>query len=505
MLELLTASQMQTVDATAASLGYDTFALMKNAGQVVAEQVQARFPNSKNITVVAGSGNNGGDGYVAATHLKSAGYSVSLVCYGAGAPRSTDANKAAALWDGDVLRVHTEPASADALNLIEKADIVIDALLGAGLSRAPTGVMAELIKAINRNDGFTVSVDLPSGVDGNALNVFEPTVKADLTVTFFRYKTAHHVLPCKACCGELHLAQIGLNEDVLPDNAPHVQLNDPDLWRLKIRPPSLHDHKYTRGHVVVRGGGRTSSGAARLSAQTALNCGAGAVTLSCSKDAAEVVANHLTAVMIAVHDQPEQFSAMLEDKRINVAVLGPGNGVNTLTQACVLAALAGNVACVLDADALSVFADNREAFIQALRSTSNTAVLTPHDGEFNRLWPDDSHDDLAGISRIEKARYASDVSQSVVVYKGSDTIIASPAGQLCVNHNAPAHLATAGAGDVLAGLIAAMLAQGMPSFEAACAGVWLHADTAKQLHYPMTAEQLCAVAGESIARVLDTV
>ena len=497
MQELLTASEMQAVDQRAASQGVDTYALMLAAGEAVASVITRRYSNDQRVVVVAGSGNNGGDGAIAAQALVSAGFVVVLLQFAPNGVHRKDAKRAFDEYAGAIKFVD-ENSYPQSRSCILEADIVIDALLGAGLSRSPQGLIAEIIATINQSDACVVSVDLPSGIDGDNYQVHEPSVLADISVTFFRCKIAHVLMPTKAACGELVLADIGLTEKQLPADKQvwPCQLNSPSLWLNQLRPPSLSDYKYTRGHVLVRGGGVASTGAARLCAQSALNSGSGAVSVSCSADSLAIYAAHLTAVMLKVHNNEAEFEQSLRDVRINTVVIGPGTGVGRSTQAYTALALAANKRCVLDADALTSFIDQPARLFQLLKNTETTAVMTPHHGEFQSLFGTTPCSEPA--DRLSQAQAAAKLCEAVVVYKGSDTIIAAPDGRSVINNNAPAWLATAGSGDVLAGVIAALLAQGLDAFNAACAGVWLHSDAASSLHYPMTAEQLCDYVGESL-------
>ncbi|NND89405.1 MAG: NAD(P)H-hydrate dehydratase [Granulosicoccus sp.] len=507
MTQLLTAAQMQAVDAAALAQGIDSYQLMCAAGKAVSDAAMELMSNrSGSVLVLAGPGNNGGDGAIAARELKRNGQEVCLLKFvsrrsAPAASRHTallnDAARAFASWDGITReRLLSESVLDQAsLQLIEQADLIIDALLGAGLSRPLDGVLASVVERVNAASATVLSVDVPTGLDGNSHTIQGSCIQADATVTFFRCKPAHFLYPGRALCGQLTLAQIGLTEAQLDPGWPACRLNGPDSFSHALPRLSPQGHKFDRGHVLVRSGPMTSTGASRLSAQTALACGAGLVTLASPLDALPVNAAQLTAVMLTACDDLPQWHKLLQDSRINVALAGPGNGVTPETQNCVLAALEADLQCVLDADALSCWSETaqRELLFRSLDAARQTPVLTPHGGEFARLFSD-ALAALAPVefpSRLHQAKAAATVASSVVVFKGADTVIAAPDGRSAINANAPPWLATAGAGDVLAGVIASLMAQGMPAFEAACAGVWLHGQAATELGYPMTAEQLC--------------
>lgn len=502
---LLSAAQMQAVDARAVQQGLDSFALMSAAGKAVCEAaIDLLVSRPGRVLVVAGPGNNGGDGAIAARELQQRGHVVSVLRF---LPRAAarqaqpreprnDAERAFALWDGELhdCSLDESQLTPSLEALIQDADVIVDALFGAGLSRPPAGLLAKVITQINESAARVLAVDVPSGLDGNTQQRSAVCVQADTTVTFFLYKPAHFLYPGRALCGRKTLAQIGLSEAQLDPAWTPCLLNQPSTFVPKLPKLTGEGHKFDRGHVLVRGGPIQSTGAARLSAAAALNCGAGLVTLACGQDALAVNASHVTAVMLKPCDTGPQWQALLDDARINTVVIGPGNGVNEHTRHSVLASLAAGKHCVLDADALSCWprAEDRRQLFGQLQSASCTAVLTPHGGEFQRVFAELFAGDRgeAPRSRLHLAREAAVLASAVVVFKGADTVIAAPDGRAAINANAPPWLATAGAGDVLAGLTASLLAQGMPAFEAACAAVWLHGQAATELQYPISAEQL---------------
>ncbi|MFK7892613.1 MAG: NAD(P)H-hydrate dehydratase [Granulosicoccus sp.] len=492
-LELLTAEQMQAVDKSAVAQGIDSYALMLAAGRAVSEQVLA-FGEHPSILVLAGPGNNGGDGYVAARELQRSGRRVAVLRIGPEPNLASDAGQALAQWGGVVL------APGNLAALLKSADLVIDALFGAGLSRPLTGEFATAVQIIRESALPIVSIDVPSGLDGNSHRVEGPCVAADMTVTFFRYKPAHFLYPGRQLCGRCVLAQIGLTPQQLDRNINYCRRNLPGVFESLLPQISGDTHKFQRGHVLVRSGPIHSTGAARLSATTALYCGAGLVTMASSTEALSVNASHMTAVMLACCDSLTQWQDLLGDKRINTVVTGPANGLDENTQVATLAALASGKRCVLDADALSCWQGRQAEFIHALKSAKSWPVLTPHAGEFSRVFADTAA--TRAPSKLHQAKEAAMMSGAVIVFKGADTVISAPDGRAVINDNAPAWLATAGSGDVLTGLIAALLAQGMPAFEAACAGVWLHGQAGNTLGNPLCAEQLVSQTGRELSALL---
>ncbi|MFT3973967.1 MAG: NAD(P)H-hydrate dehydratase [Amaricoccus sp.] len=472
MLELLTTAQMAEADRLAIAGGVPGIELMERAGAAVAEVAAARVPNGR-LLVLCGPGNNGGDGFVAARRLRAAGRDVALHLLGDPARITGDARAAFDRWGGP-----THPADV----ALPEAAGVIDALFGAGLDRPIDGRAARIVTEINGRGVPVIAVDVPSGVSGDTGEVMGTAIEAAATVTFFRLKPGHLLYPGRDLCGDVTLADIGIPAAVLDTLAPRVWRNGRVLWAKDMRAPTADGHKYHRGHAVVVSGGMARTGAARLAAGAALRAGAGLVTLASPPEALAVNAAHLTAVMLRRMDGAEGLAALLADPRISVAALGPGLGTGAAEQALVTAALAAPAALVLDADALTLWQDAPDALFAAIAGRAAPVVLTPHEGEFARLFPD-----LAG-PKPARARAAAARSGATVVLKGPDTVIAAPDGRLAINGNAPAWLATAGSGDVLAGIATGLLAQGVPGFEAAGAAVWFHGAAGTEAGPGLTAE-----------------
>ncbi|PTW60679.1 hydroxyethylthiazole kinase-like uncharacterized protein yjeF/hydroxyethylthiazole kinase-like uncharacterized protein yjeF [Breoghania corrubedonensis] len=489
MQQVLSVAEMGEADRRTIAGGRAGIDLMEAAGRAVADAVAARQPLGKRVLVLAGPGNNGGDGFVAARILRRRGYPVTVALLGDAARLKGDARLAfEAMCPEGGTGVRPDVAAAEP-GLVKAADVVIDALFGAGLDRPLEGAAAALVEAVNAHasgaqDGrevFVVAVDLPSGVSGDTGAVMGVAVRADVSVTFCRKKPGHLLYPGRGLCGPVRVADIGIPDKVVTGIAPTVFVNEPDLWRGAWRPPQVEGHKYARGHAVVACGPVHATGAARLAAGAALRVGAGLVTLASPGEAVAVNAAHLSAVMIRPVDGAGGFSAMLEDRRLNAVVVGPGFGVGEKARDFVFAALdapreAARI-LVLDADALTSFAEAPDALFEAIAGSScRDVVLTPHDGEFARIFPDLAPDFAGGASRLERARAGARRSGATVLLKGPDTVIAAPDGRAAINVNATAWLATAGAGDVLAGIIAGLGAQGLSGFDAAAMGAWCHGE-----------------------------
>jgi NAD(P)H-hydrate epimerase len=467
---LLTPAEMARADKAVIAGGVAEVALMEAAGRAVADAVAARW-SRRPVTVLCGPGNNGGDGFVAARHLAMEGWPVRLALLGDRERLAGAAAHHAARYRGAI-----EPLSPDCL---DGAGVVIDAMFGAGLSRPIEGIARAMIEALSASRIPVAAVDVPSGVDGATGEIRGAAPKADLTVTFFRQKPGHLLYPGRGLCGTTRLAQIGIPDTVLGDIAPRCFENGPPLW-LGLYPwPQAEDHKYRRGHVVVAGGAELT-GAARLAARAAARAGAGLVTVAAPEAAWPIYASALMGVIVRKMRAAEDFTALIGDPRVRAMVVGPGAGVTPETRAAALAALGTGQAVVLDADALTAFAPSPDTLTDAIKGP---AVLTPHEGEFARLFSTEG-------DRLDRARKAAKRAGAVIVLKGPDTVIASPDGRAAINANAPPDLATGGTGDVLAGFIAGLLAQGLTPFEAACAGCWLHGEAAREFGPGLVADDL---------------
>ncbi len=485
-LKLLTTMEMAAADRLAIASGVPSLDLMARAGEAVAEVAGTMVDIGARILVLAGPGNNGGDAFVAARRLAEQGYRVRLALLGDRSALKGDAAHFAARWPGSIETVDR--------TCIRDSDLIVDGLFGAGLSRAIEGPAADAIAAINASRIPVLAIDVPSGLDGSTGAPTGAVVEATRSITFFRRKPGHILLPGRVLCGPVTLADIGIPASVLDEIGARTFVNDPALWRDALPAQKPEGHKYTRGHVVVVSGPAESTGAARLGARGALRIGAGLVTVATPRAAFPVNAAHLTAIMLKPFDVPEGLTGVLTDKRRNAVLIGPGCGVGPATCRMVEIALQSGAGVVLDADALTSFevatadpaaaspasfgflpgaaaaapAGPERLFAAIKANAGRPVVLTPHDGEFRRLFGT-----LSG-SRLERARHAAAESGAVIVLKGPDTCIAAPDGRAAINDNAPPWLATAGSGDVLAGFVTGLLAQGVPAFEAAAAAVWLH-------------------------------
>ncbi|MDL2409480.1 NAD(P)H-hydrate dehydratase [Rhizobium calliandrae] len=478
---LLSPDDMAAVDRAAAASAISSYGLMEKAGQAVAASALRHFPGALRYVVLCGPGNNGGDGYVAARALEQSGAEVGL--FHLGDPKKLKGDAARAFADCPVVGETT------AHYLPRPGDIVIDAIFGAGLSRHVPDEVAAIISKVSQAGLPVIAVDLPSGLDGRSGQVLGAAFRAVRTVTFMTRKPGHLLMPGRDLCGILEVFDIGIPARIVRAQANGMTAeNTPAQWQADLPVADTDTHKYKRGHLVVFSGGASATGAARMAAMAGLKAGAGLVTIASPEQALAVNAGLLTAIMLHAVDDETALRAWLADQRLSTFVLGPGFGAGEKARQFVLAL--GQRHLVLDADGITSFRDDPQPLFDAFADGPTRLVLTPHEGEFARLFPDIAADNRLG--KVEKARAAAARAHAAIVYKGADSVIAAPDGRALINANAPSWLATAGSGDVLAGVIGGLLAQGTPAFEAAAAAVWLHGVAGQRAGKGLTAEDLVA-------------
>jgi hydroxyethylthiazole kinase-like uncharacterized protein yjeF len=494
---LMRVAQMAEADRLTIAEGTAGVVLMQNAGEAVAEEIMQRWSPCR-VCVMCGPGNNGGDGFVVARVLAAAGWPVRIALLGSSERLTGDAKIHAARWAG--------PIESLAAAAIGDAELAVDALFGSGLSRALEETVALTLAAVGRRGVPLIAVDVPSGVSGDTGESFG-AVAAQCTVTFARKKPGHVLLPGRDLAGDVVVADIGTPSSVLDGIAVDTWENDPALWRRELPRPAAGGNKYSRGHALLVGG-YPMTGAARMAARGAARAGAGLTSIAVPDIALPIYAAALTSIMVHPLSRPEDFTLLLGDSRYTALLIGPGAGINEATRERALAMLGTRRAVLLDADAISVFAGRVGELAGAIQGP---CVLTPHEGEFARLFGAAGRGvagrGVTGVGaagdKLSRARAAARSSGAIIVLKGADTVIAAPDGRAMVNGNAPANLATAGSGDVLGGMILGLLAQGMDGFLAAAAGVWLHGAAAADFGPGLLAEDLPDLL-PGVLRRLDT-
>jgi ADP-dependent NAD(P)H-hydrate dehydratase / NAD(P)H-hydrate epimerase len=395
LLELLTAEEMSRAEQLAVEAGTSNLTMMENAGRGVAEEVVRRYPRGSRVTVLCGPGSNGGDGFVSARYLRERGYQVRLALLGKQEELPRDPKEMARRWDEAI-----EPMS---LQSLEGAQVIVDGIYGSGLRDAVSGVPAQIIEEVTARALPVVAIDVPSGIDATGGTVRGIAFKAAATVTFFRRKTGHVLLPGRLFCGDVRPVEIGIPATVLGDIAPRTFANDPDFWLRYFPKLKIDGHKYDRGHAVVVSGPMESTGAARLAARTALRSGSGLVTVATSKAAFYINAAQLTAVMVAPYDGPSGLADLLSDTRITAVLIGPGAGEDRDVKSLVSSVLASEAIAVLDAEGLTAFHDGPPELFDQIKARPAPTIMTPHEGEFKRVFPELDNEP----SKLERARLKS--------------------------------------------------------------------------------------------------
>ncbi|MCD6035365.1 MAG: Carbohydrate kinase [Rickettsiales bacterium] len=473
---LLSVAQIRQAEKQAVELGVTSFEqMMERAGVAVVEAIVERYTPCP-VIVLCGPGNNGGDGFVVARFLSEMeGWDVSVAFLGDMASLNPEGAAHAKLWKGEVLPCNP--------SVLEGKELAVDALFGMGLSRPLDDGAHDMVASLALSGIPTVAVDIPSGIHGDTGEKLGVAAHAELTVTFAAKKYAHLLQPGRDFCGEVIVADIGIPGEVIESLGANVHENLLPLWQSDIPITSTNDHKYTRGHTLVMGGPAYMTGAARLAAYAALRNGSGLVSIACTEAALPIYAASVTSIMLSPYETLEDIKKILSDKRKNTVLVGPGNGVTPATLDNTLASLASGKSCVVDADAISVFKEDPTLLFEAIKASGYPVVLTPHEGEFARLFT------LTG-SKLERAREAARISNATIILKGPDTVIAHPDGRAAINSNGVACLATAGSGDILAGMLTGLLANHVEPFSAACMAVWMHAEAAARVGTGMISEDL---------------
>jgi ADP-dependent NAD(P)H-hydrate dehydratase / NAD(P)H-hydrate epimerase len=509
MTELLTAAQMRAIEKAAIDSGKVTgLELMERAGKGVVEAIFEEWPElaatSHRAVVLCGPGNNGGDGFVVARLLKEWGWEVEVFLYGDPERMPPDARVNFERWRGmgEVKALDTIPRY-----YCRNRAIVVDSAFGIGLSRQVDEVVTKPLRDawlnLDRPNGpKIVAVDVPSGLSSDTGALGAQMVRMDLTVTFQFPKVGHFLNCGPSVCGRVKVVDLGIAKFHQRRDIRETGF----LSRLTLATPKaayrkrLDAHKYSHGHALILSGPSGRGGAARLAARGALRIGAGVVTVGCPLEAIPENAARLDAVMLRGVADGAALAAVLEDQRINTLCLGPGMGKGERKAGLMAVALGGSGVkphpTVLDADALTIISREAELFA----ALHPNCVLTPHAGEFARLFPDiaaklaEPATKGPAYSKVDATREAAKRAGCVVLFKGPDTVIAGPDGRCAINsaqyERAAPWLATAGSGDVLAGFITGLLARGFSPFDAACTGAWLHVECALSFGPGLIAEDL---------------
>lgn len=477
---LLSAEQMRRVDACAIERVGDSLILMEAAGTATFNYIKDLLEHEKqkpNLLILCGTGNNGGDGLVIARHCLEQGLSVKICLVGDPKALSDTAER---VYDTLPISCFIKLSEVE----FETYTVMVDALFGTGLQRDVAGEYAHVIDRANQSDALKIAVDIPSGIETDSGKILGTAFKVDHTVTFFASKPGHYIMPGKDYCGVVTVVDIGIEQQDTEGERFQTHLNHPDLWQGSLVSMQQDQHKYNRGHTIVVGGAMEHVGATKLASLAALRAGSGLVSIACSQASLLAYASWVTAIMTKPYADEEALDTILTHPKVTSIAFGMGAGVTEQTRQRTIRILNSQKACVLDADALSVFKGGWNDLQPSLHSQ---VILTPHYAEFERVFGDVISPNQG---RLQQAMQAAALAGTVIVLKGNDTIIASPDGRALINACAPIHLATAGSGDVLAGIIVAQLAQGNEPFEAAASGVWMHSQAANQYKKGMIADDI---------------
>lgn len=494
--ELFSLNEMQRADALAIQSGISGLSLMEQAGNRVASKIEQICEGPTRLCILAGPGNNGGDAFVIARLLSRRAYKIDTfkLCLKAvqNSGKESDAKKMQEKWVKEGGKLHSIEDLSALKESIDSSALIIDGVFGAGLSRNIEGPLIEIIEFLNQTNAPILAIDVPTGMNGNTGQIMGSALRADYTVSFHAPKQGHKLYPGKDLCGKIYIEDIGIPDRVTQAITPKQYENTPELWKTCLKPRSAQSHKYHYGAVLVVAGDHTMRGASVLSSNAAIKAGAGLVTLALNKEEGTVHPQSFAAIMhnvIPETSDEKGWAELFAEKKITGALIGPGASPSEETRQKCLALLKQNSVVVMDAGALTAFKDQRRTLIEAVSGRSPTdpkVILTPHEGEFKKLFPA-----LDLSDKVNAAREAARETQAIVVIKGADTVIASPGGRVIINTNAPPTLATAGTGDVLAGIITALASnKDNPAFEAAAAGVYIHAECANQISLELVADDL---------------
>ncbi|MBL41089.1 MAG: bifunctional ADP-dependent NAD(P)H-hydrate dehydratase/NAD(P)H-hydrate epimerase [Rhodospirillaceae bacterium] len=479
---VITPKDMYDFDNKSIKLGITSLELMENAGRAVSDNIRKNYKKS-HVLVICGNGNNAGDGFVVAKNLREANWPVKVMLIN-DTVFSKDTSSMLERWGKNDLIKYS-------IDEIYSAEIIVDAIFGSGLNRPLNSFNLEVVSSINASKAKVISIDLPSGVNGETGDILNSAVIADSTVTFIRKKIGHLLLPGKQFCGEVYVENIGTQKSIIENFKFNYFENNPNIWSKGIKLPNLYSHKYQRGFSVINSGKLGSTNAAKLAAESALRIGSGVVAICCVRECINSFTASKSSLIIKESNNIVQFIQTISDPRCTAVLIGPGNGINDHTYNCVIEARKLMKPCVIDADAISVFKNKPNVLFDII---DQDCILTPHEGEFERIFPN-----LKG-NKIERVKEASKISGAIIVLKGSDTLISSPDGRVIINSCAPPTLATAGSGDVLAGIILGLLSQGTDPFLGTAAAVWIHSISARLFGFGLIADDLV----DLIPKVLNT-
>ncbi len=478
---ILNSKEIKAIEQKEFRLRKNSFSLMQSAGEKCAHYISSNFSKDKDFFIICGPGNNGGDGFVIGKNLIKKGYKVKFFLVLPVKNKTKDNYKALTQLNSKIFNL------SDLNKDLRKSSkpVIIDCIFGTGLDRNVNSNIKNLIKLINHKKTFVISIDMPTGINSDNGAIMGEAIKANLTLALHCKKVGHVLFPGVHFSGLVKVLKIGIRKSLNKIVKSKIKENCPSLWIKKRFPwKQYNSHKYSRGRVYVYGSLKNYIGASLLSSNAAIRCGAGSVTVVANKNTIDKYNQSFFSLLKIEINSQKELENFLKKSVITSFLIGPGAGVgkDTIENVKLILKYIDNV--VVDADAITSFNKNPKQLFSIL---DKNKIITPHEGEFNSIFPH-----LKNIkNKIEKTLMASNKANCVVIFKGPDTVIASPDGRVCVNTIATEELAVIGSGDVLSGIIVSLIGNNkMSSFDGACAGVWLHSFAARLVKKGLIAEDI---------------
>jgi hydroxyethylthiazole kinase-like uncharacterized protein yjeF len=478
---ILNSSEIKAIEQKEFKLRKSSYSLMQSAGEKCADYISLNISKNKELLVVCGPGNNGGDGFVIGNSLITKGHKVKIFLILPLKNKKNDNYKAFKRLDCEVFNLK------DLLKELKKKTkpIIVDCIFGTGLNKNLSSSIKDIVRTINKKKTFTISIDMPTGISSDNGQAMGEAIKANLTLALHCKKIGHVLFPGVYFSGVIKVLDIGIRRSLNKIIDNRIKENNPNLWINKKFPwKKYNSHKYSRGRVYIYGSLKNYIGASLLSSSAAIRCGTGSVTIISNKDTIDKYNQKFFSLLKVEINSDEELKNFLNSSSITSFLIGPGAGVNqqTIDNVKLISKFVSSV--VIDADAITSFTKNSKELFSIL---DKNKIITPHEGEFNRIFSD-----LKNVkNKIEKSIKAAKKANCVLVFKGPDTIIASPDGEICINTISTEELAVIGSGDVLSGIIASLIGKNkMSAFDGACAGVWLHSYAARMIKKGLIAEDI---------------
>ena len=478
---ILNSSEIKAIEQKEFKLRKSSYSLMQSAGEKCADYISLNIPKNKELLVVCGPGNNGGDGFVIGNSLITKGHKVKIFLILPLKNKKNDNYKAFKRLDCEFFNLK------NLLKELKKKTkpIIVDCIFGTGLNKNLSFSIKDIVRTINKKKTFTISIDMPTGISSDNGQAMGEAIKANLTLALHCKKIGHVLFPGVYFSGVIKVLDIGIRRSLNKIIDNRIKENNPNLWINKKFPwKKYNSHKYSRGRVYIYGSLKNYIGASLLSSSAAIRCGTGSVTIISNKDTIDKYNQKFFSLLKVEINSDEELKNFLNSSSITSFLIGPGAGVNqqTIDNVKLISKFVSSV--VIDADAITSFTKNSKELFSIL---DKNKIITPHEGEFNRIFSD-----LKNVkNKIEKSIKAAKKANCVLVFKGPDTIIASPDGEICINTISTEELAVIGSGDVLSGIIASLIGKNkMSAFDGACAGVWLHSYAARMIKKGLIAEDI---------------